>query len=333
MSFRIVKWLLGVILLGLVVVGAVAYHLEQTVHAPINVTTAQTIRVTSGQSANGMLNQMRNQGVIEQNLGLKVRLKLQPELGNIKVGTYQIEPGMTGLDVLTLLSSGKEMQFTVSLIEGLRWQDWQQVLLTTPSLSQQEHLPEQVNTLLKSIKHDSLEGLLMPDTYAFTENTPAIEIVKRAYTQMQVFLEEQWLNRALDLPYDEPYQALIMASIVEKETGLASERPHIAGVFVNRLNQNMRLQTDPTVIYGMGENFDGDIRRKDLRTATPYNTYVIKGLPPTPIAMVGKHAVQAALNPLNTEDLYFVSKGDGSHKFSKTLREHNQAVRQYQLKK
>ena len=150
---------------------------------------------------------------------------------------------------------------------------------------------------------------------------------------MQQYLNVAWHNRALDLPYSSSYEGIIMASIIEKETGVAQERPRISGVFVNRLNLNMRLQTDPTVIYGMGEGFDGNIRRKDLKTPTLYNTYVIKGLPPTPIAMPSKLAIDAAFNPIATNDLYFVSKGDGSHKFSTTLQDHNLAVRKYQLKK
>jgi UPF0755 protein len=183
------------------------------------------------------------------------------------------------------------------------------------------------------LPEQSVEGYLLPDTYYFVAQTAAIEIIKRAHLNMQQYLENAWQNRALDLPYNTAYEGLIMASIIEKETGDAKERPRISGVFVNRLNLKMRLQTDPTIIYGMGENFDGDIRRKDIRAATPYNTYVIKGLPPTPIAMPSKLAIDAAFNPIATEELYFVSKGDGSHKFSTTLHEHNLAVRQYQLNK
>ena len=155
----------------------------------------------------------------------------------------------------------------------------------------------------------------------------------RAHEALIAFVDEQWQQRALDLPINTPYEALILASIIEKETAVPEERSRIAGVFVNRLNSNMRLQTDPTVIYGIGDNFDGNITRKHLRTPTPYNTYVIKGLPPTPIAMAGKAAIKAALQPLETDEVYFVAKGDGSHQFSTTLEAHNAAVRKYQLKR
>ncbi|MCF2950390.1 endolytic transglycosylase MltG [Paraglaciecola aquimarina] len=330
---KFIKVLAVIFLLGVLTLLASLYYFEQGVHKVINIAQPTIFDVKSGQSAKGLLNQLKSNRVLEQNIGLKIRLKLQPELAKIKAGTYELQPNMTALEMLELFSSGKEIQFTIGLVEGLRWRDWLQTLKGHPNLSHTESLQEEVNKYLSSLPHDTLEGLLLPDTYAFTKNTPAIDVVKRAYQQMQSYLEQAWLNRALDLPYETPYEALIMASIVEKETGLASERPRIAGVFVNRLNLNMRLQTDPTVIYGMGEGFDGDIRRKDLKAPTPYNTYVIKGLPPTPIAMPSKLAIDAALKPLETEDLYFVSKGDGSHYFSETLQEHNSAVRKYQLKK
>lgn len=320
------------LLCGLSVCAAL-YYFEQGVHNPINVQQPTMFQVKSGQSAKGLLNRLKTTGVIEQNIGLKVRLKLQPDLTKVKIGTYELLPSMTGLELLELFSSGKEIQFSISLVEGLRWKDWMSKLASDPKLTAKTSLSRDSDTFLKSLPYTSLEGLLLPDTYSFTQNTPAINVVKRAYQDMQKYLDEAWLNRALDLPYETSYEALIMASIVEKETGVAAERPRIAGVFVNRLNQNMRLQTDPTVIYGMGEGFDGDIRRKDLKTRTAYNTYVIKGLPPTPIAMPSKLAIDAALNPMETDDLYFVSKGDGTHKFSETLQEHNLAVRKYQLKK
>jgi UPF0755 protein len=171
---------------------------------------------------------------------------------------------------------------------------------------------------------------VFPDTYLFPRGTAAIDLVKRASTRMEAVMNEEWPRRAEGLPFETPYEALILASIVEKETGLASERPEIAGVFVRRLQRGMKLQTDPTVIYGMGAAFDGNIRRSDLAADTPYNTYVHAGLPPTPIALPGRAAIRAVLHPAAGESLYFVAKGDGSHAFSATLEEHNRAVRHYQ---
>jgi UPF0755 protein len=174
------------------------------------------------------------------------------------------------------------------------------------------------------------EGLFFPDTYKFSSGMSDLAILKQAYQAMHSMLSKQWEKRAPGLPYKTPYEALIMASIVEKETGKAEERSHIAGVFVNRLKRGMKLQTDPTVIYGIGEAFDGNIRKRDLSADTPYNTYTRVGLPPTPIAMPGLAAIEAALQPAATEDLYFVARRDGSHHFSKTLEEHNRAVAKYQ---
>jgi UPF0755 protein len=330
---KIVKWLsIFVVLFGILLI-AILFHVDKKVHQPLNLTEATVYQVKSGQSAKGLLNRLKEQGIIADNIGLKIRLKLEPELTNVKVGTYELLPSMTALDLLELFSSGKELQFSISLIEGLNWREWLLVLKAHPEIKFNNDFQQQLESLSATLPEQTIEGYLLPDTYYFVSQTAAIELVKRAHLSMQQYLNLAWQNRALDLPYDSAYDGLIMASIIEKETGVADERPRISGVFVNRLNLNMRLQTDPTVIYGMGESFDGNIRRKDLKTPTPYNTYVIKGLPPTPIAMPSKLAIDAAFNPLITEEMYFVSKGDGSHQFSTTLQQHNIAVRKYQLKK
>jgi UPF0755 protein len=330
---KIVKWLsIIVVTLGIILV-AILIHFEKEVHQSLNLTEATVYQVKPGQSAKGLLNSLKEEGVISDDFGLKIRLKVQPELANVKAGTYELLPSMSALDLLELFTRGKELQFSISLVEGLNWRQWLLVLKSHPQITFTDECNQQLEILIKSLPKQSIEGYLLPDTYYFVAQTEAIEIVKRAHLNMQQYLKSAWQNRALDLPYNTAYEGLIMASIIEKETGIAEERPRISGVFVNRLNLKMRLQTDPTIIYGMGDNFDGDIRRKDMKTATPYNTYVIKGLPPTPIAMPSKLAIDAAFNPVATEELYFVSKGDGSHKFSKTLQEHNLAVRKYQLKK
>ncbi len=309
------------------------YWLDRQVQQPINLPTSTLFEVREGQYAHSVLNRLKEAGIIEQSLPLKILIKFKPALAAVKTGIYEISPGLTGVDVLSLLSSGKEKQFTISLVEGLQWKEWQAQLKSHPRLSLSPLFDERVQEMQSSTQGQSLEGWLLPETYHFTHGTQASEIVKRANTAMQAYLAQAWENRAVDLPYDNAYEALIMASIIEKETGAADERPRISGVFVNRLRLNMRLQTDPTVIYGMGGNFDGNIRRKDLRTPTAYNTYVIKGLPPTPIAMPSKLAIDAAMHPLETDELYFVSMGNGRHQFSHTLAEHNLAVREYQLKK
>jgi UPF0755 protein len=330
---KVVKYLsIFAFIFGIIFVVTLLYF-DKKVHQPLNLTEQVVYQVKSGQSAKGILNRLKEQGIITDNIGLKIRLKLKSELANIKVGTYELLPSMSALDLLELFSSGKELQFSISLIEGLNWQEWLLVFKSHPQIQFADDFYKQLEKITEPLPKQSIEGFLLPDTYYFVAQTNAIELVKRAHISMQQYLNNAWQNRALDLPYSSVYEGLIMASIIEKETGVAEERAHISGVFVNRLNLKMRLQTDPTVIYGMGENFDGNIRRKDLKTATPYNTYVIKGLPPTPIAMPSKLAIDAAFNPIETQDLYFVSKGDGSHKFSTTLQEHNIAVRKYQLNK
>ena len=330
---RIIKSFLSIIAVCLVLVLIGFYQLREQINQVLNLKEPQLLTVVEGQYAHSILNQLKNDGLLAHNIGLKLLLKFKPTLAKVRLGTYEITPRMTGVDVLELLSSGAEKQFSISLVEGLRWRDWVTQITQHPTLVVLPSFDVFIEKLQSNVHGNSLEGWLMPETYFFTNGTNATGVIQRAYDDMSNYLSQAWEMRALDLPYETPYEALIMASIIEKETAVASERPRIAAVFVNRLRINMRLQTDPTVIYGMGESFDGNIRRKDLRNSTPYNTYVIKGLPPTPIAMPSKLAIDAALHPNTTEELYFVAKGDGSHKFSLTLQEHNLAVRQYQLKK
>ncbi len=250
----------------------------------------------------------------------------------IKAGDYALVQGMRPLDLLTLFASGRSVQYPVTLIEGKTFRD------AIDSLADSKVLKLELAGLSDAelmqrlgIEEEHPEGWLFPDTYLVSRESTDVELLKRAHARMKQVLNEEWDARADDLPIETPYEALILASIIEKETGLAEERPDIAGVFVRRLRQGMRLQTDPTVIYGMGEDYDGNIRRQDLRRETAYNTYVIDGLPPTPIALPGREAIHAALQPAEGDALYFVSRGDGSHHFSATLKEHNCAVRKYQL--
>ncbi|WP_100657195.1 endolytic transglycosylase MltG [Alteromonas flava] len=285
-----------------------------------------------GTSLYQLLFQFDQQGIYQQSDWLKLALKLQANVATIKAGTYEITANEPLPDTLQRIYRGEEKQFSITLVEGLTFKQWYQQLNAHPWLRAGK-TPAEITAWANSLPGASAEGWLLPDTYAFTAGTTVFDVMQRAHVAMQTKLNGLWEGRYSGLPYESAYDALILASIIEKETGVAHEREHIAGVFVNRLNLNMRLQTDPTVIYGIGDSFDGNITRQHLRTPTPYNTYVIKGLPPTPIAMPSAAALEAAFNPLLTEDLYFVSKGDGTHFFSATLEQHNQAVRQYQLKK
>ena len=220
----------------------------------------------------------------------------------------------------------------VTLVEGWTYAQALAALHSHPRLSAiLAGLDTEQQLAAMAIEVSHPEGWFFPDTYRFTAGMSDADILRRAHQRMRQVLAEEWEARSPDLPYEDAYQALIMASIVERETGQPSEREQIAGVFVRRLRSNMRLQTDPTIIYGLGSDFDGNIRRRHLRQATPYNTYVIRGLPPTPIALPGREAIRAALHPDDSQALYFVAKGDGSHQFSNTLEEHNKAVRHYQI--
>lgn len=252
----------------------------------------------------------------------------------IKAGKYTFSAGVTPVELLDKIVAGRVTQFSFTIVEGWTFRQ----MLT--ALHQHKHIDKKLTGLSDdeimqalSLADEHPEGRFLPDTYLFPDETTDTQFLKRAWLASQRYVNAQWHKRDQDLPLKTPYEVLILASIVEKETGKAEERPTIAGVFVRRLKKGMRLQTDPTVIYGMGEQFDGNIRRRDLKTDTAYNTYTRYGLPPTPIALPGKAAIDAALHPAAGDSLYFVAKGDGSHQFSASLKEHNNAVRRYQLRK
>lgn len=261
-----------------------------------------------------------------------VWLKLHPEFSQIKAGTYKIEKGWLVKQAMLVFASGKEAVFSVTLVEGQRIDDWLITLSKAPYLTQ----PLTVHDLGRlrhelGIQQENIDGWFLPETYSYTVGTTCQDILRRAHHDMLKYLAQSWANRDKSVPYTSDYAALIMASIIEKETGKEDERPRIASVFINRLNRKMKLQTDPTVIYGIKDRYDGSIHRRDLEDVNPYNTYIINGLPPTPIAMPSKAAIQAALHPDKTNYLYFVAKGGGAHQFSTSLAEHNQAVKRYVL--
>ncbi|WP_426417808.1 endolytic transglycosylase MltG [Aestuariirhabdus sp. LZHN29] len=289
--------------------------------------------VPRGSSIKSVSRDMVAQGLIDDARWFEWHSRLQGNATKIKSGSYQISPGTQVSALLDMMVNGRVQQLSITLVEGRTVADALTAIRTQEGLLA-DSPPLNVTTLAQTLGlPEQPEGLLFPDTYFFTAGTPGIELAKRAYDRLQAVLDEEWSKRAPDLPYESAYEALIMASIVERETGVAEERGEIAGVFVRRLKRGMRLQTDPTVIYGLGDRYKGNITRKHLNEFTPYNTYRIAGLPPTPIALAGREAIHAALHPKSGNSLYFVARGDGSHQFSATLEEHNRAVKKYQLKR
>ncbi len=260
---------------------------------------------------------------------------LERELGvakNLKAGEYRLSARMSAPDLLNLLASGKVVQHRFTILEGTRFAELRLSLAADPVLTQTLDGLSETEVLAQiGATQSSAEGLFLPETYHFPRGFSDLDLLSKAYWAMQRELNRAWEAREADLPLDDPYAALILASVVEKESGAIEEQPMVAGVFINRLRIGMRLQSDPTVIYGLGDAFDGNLRRVHLRTDNPYNSYTRGGLPPTPIAMPGPAAIRAVLHPAETEALYFVSRGDGRHQFSRTLKEHNRAVRKYQL--
>ncbi len=294
-------------------------------------TSPLDFRIPPGTSLRGAAAAMAEAGVDMPPLFMVLLARAVHADTGIKAGSYAIHAGVTPWEILGKLTRGQVTQGELILVEGWSFRQWRDKLDAHPDLRHDtQGLPEAEIARLIGAETPRIEGWLFPDTYLFDKQSSDLELIARAHRAMRRKLEAEWAQRAANLPYRTPYQALTMASIVEKETGRDGDRPMVAAVFVNRLRSGMMLQTDPTVIYGMAERFDGNIRKRDLTSDTPYNTYTRTGLPPTPIAMPGLASLRAALNPANSDVLYFVARGDGTSQFSRTLDEHNRAVNRYQ---
>ncbi len=314
--------------------GWLLMDLQQYVHTPLPLEQPMVFTVEQGSSLIAIAGTLQKQGLVEHPAYLLWYARWQGEADRIKAGEYALQPGVTPAQLLRQLVEGAVAQYAVTIPEGWTFHQLRAALQGNEVL---RHTLEGLDdeAVMKRLGHpgEHPEGRFYPDTYFFPRGSTDLAVLARAYEAMAQRLAEEWAQRDPGLPYRTPYEALIMASIIEKETAIPEERALIAGVFVRRLQRNMRLQTDPTVIYGLGQDFDGNLRRRDLKAATPYNTYLRRGLPPTPIALPGGEALHAALHPAPGAALYFVARGDGSHYFSATIEEHNAAVRRYQLRR
>ncbi|SPO65857.1 endolytic transglycosylase MltG [Pseudomonas sp. JV241A] len=324
---------IGLILAGLMA-GYSAWKVKSALEQTLHVSQEQLLDVPTGTTPNRMFYRMQSDGVLEDAFWLRLYWRFNMAGVPLHTGEYRMTPGITVRDLFEVWRRGDVVQYTLTLVEG--W-NFRQV---RAALARHEKIKKTIDGLSDTEVMDKLghpgvfpEGRFFPDTYRFVRGMSDVEFLQQAYARLEEVLAKEWAERSSDVPYRDPYQALIMASLVEKETGVPQERGQIAGVFVRRMRIGMLLQTDPTVIYGMGERYNGKITRADLREPTPYNTYTNAGLPPTPIAMVGREAIHAALNPTPGSSLYFVARGDGSHVFSDDLDAHNSAVREYQIKR
>jgi len=326
--------LLGILAAALLLIAVAAlWQVDRYLDGPVSVPEdGVAFEIPPGAPFARVSARLAEEGIISHPALLRLYARVTGKAGSVHAGEYFIEPGTTLAELLQQFTRGDVLLYSFTIVEG--WNQWDllRALHAHPQIDAQmtaEDWPALLEELGAETRHP--EGLFLPETYHFPRNTSDRTVLKQAYQLMQAVLSEEWPARDPDTPVATPYEALILASIVEKETGIAEERPVIAGVFTNRLRRGMRLQTDPTVIYGLGEDFDGNLRRRDLQRDTPYNTYTRSGLPPTPIALVGRDALRAAVAPARTDALYFVATGlgDGRHRFARTLAEHNDNVARY----
>jgi UPF0755 protein len=322
---EVVLWL---VFIAVVVIGLAGFYALRPLPVP---QLPYEFSLKQGSSLKSAARQMQQAGVLPSDWLFVLLARGLGKAAQIKPGNYEIETPVSPLQLLDMISKGRVEQSEVVIIEGWTFNQLRTALNAEPTLRHDTLALSDAEILQRiGASEKAAEGLFFPDTYNFSSGSSDIAVLKRAYQLMQRTLQASWKNRAANLPLDNPYQALILASIVEKETGKASDRNMIASVFTNRLRKKMLLQTDPTVIYGLGDKFDGNLRKHDLLADTPYNTYTREGLTPTPIALPGLGAIQAALHPAQSNALYFVARGDGSSYFSSTLTEHNNAVNRYQ---
>ncbi|SSB97491.1 UPF0755 protein [Pseudomonas sp. 43mfcvi1.1] len=323
----------GLVLAGLLL-GASAWKIHSALQQPLNITQEELLDVPNGTTPTGTLKRLEADGLIRDAFWLRIYWRFNLADQPLHSGEYRMVPGMTMEGLIGVWKRGEVVQYSVTLVEGWNFRQVRAALAKDEKL-QQTLTDLSDNQVMERIGHSGIfpEGRFFPDTYRFVRGTSDVDLLKKAYDRLEDVLAKEWAQRSADVPYTQPYQALIMASLVEKETGVPQERGQIAGVFVRRMRLGMLLQTDPTVIYGLGERYTGKLTRAHLKEENPYNTYLIPGLPPTPIAMVGREAIHAALNPASGNSLYFVARGDGSHVFSDDLESHNNAVREFQLKR
>jgi UPF0755 protein len=319
--------------IGMLVLGAMAaVYLFWSWNHPLQ-PGADVYAVKPGMSLRAFVRELSSRGVLPESHSFVWLAYLTGHQRDLKTGEYRFRNGMTARELLEQIVAGRVIEYPVTLVEGWTFRQFLEAIEEAPKLMRTlSGLSSRAIMEKMGHKGEHPEGRFFPDTYYYSSGQTELVILANAYDRMQKLLQQEWEKRDNNLPFRDAYEALILASIVEKETGRADERRLIAGVFVNRLRHGMRLQTDPTVIYGMGESFDGNLRLKDLKRDTPYNTYTRTGLPPTPVAMPGKESLQAVMHPVINGALFFVARGDGSHEFSATLEEHNKAVTKFQLK-